>query len=162
MREARQLWSVWPTRFWSKSRDLMQRIVWCLRKTKRYVHFFLFFTLENDPNLFWVCLPFWIFVLKKIMKRASISILVPGARNPRYAHCLNKILNPGCKSLYKHAGWVVFEYKEEETNLKSSDKGKEDHSHSQPIKLNYFTVSLAWGHEKGGSSSNLNIAIEAL
>ena len=26
---------------------------------------------------------------------------------------LNKILNPGYKSLYKHAGWVLFENKEE-------------------------------------------------
>ena len=33
------------------------------------------------------------------------------------------------------------ENKEEETDLKPRDKGKEDHSHFQPIKLNNFTVS---------------------
>ena len=52
------------------------------------------------------------------------------------------MLKPGNTSQYKHAGWVVFENKEEETDLKSSDKGKEDHNHSQQIKLNNFTVSL--------------------
>ena len=42
---------------------------------------------------------------------------------------------------------MVFENNEEETDLKSRDKGKEDHSHSQQIKLKNFTVSL-WDTRK--------------
>ena len=60
---------------------------------------------------------------------------------------LNKRLKSGYKSLYKHAGWVGFENKVEETNLKSRDKWKEDHSHSQQNKFNNFTVSL-WDTRK--------------
>ena len=37
---------------------------------------------------------------------------------------------------------MVFENREEEKDLKSRNKGKEDHSHSQQIKLNNFTISL--------------------
>ena len=48
---------------------------------------------------------------------------------------LNKMLKPGYKSLHKHAGQVVFKNKEEEIDLKSRDKAKEDPSHSQQIKL---------------------------
>ena len=36
----------------------------------------------------------------------------------------------------------VYENKEKETDLKSRDKGKEDRSHSQQIKLNNFNVSF--------------------
>ena len=54
----------------------------------------------------------------------------------------NKMLKPGYKSLYKHAGRVVYENKERETDLKSTDEGKEDHGRSQQIKLNNFAVSL--------------------
>ena len=52
------------------------------------------------------------------------------------------MLKPGYKSLYKFAGWVVFENREEEEDLKSRNKGKEDHSYSQQIKLNTLTVSF--------------------
>ena len=38
------------------------------------------------------------------------------------------------------AGWSM--KIKRETDLKSRDEGKEDHSHSQQIKLNNFTVSL--------------------
>ena len=38
--------------------------------------------------------------------------------------------------------------------MKSRNKGKEDLSHSQQIKLNNYCQPLA--HEKGGSLSNLN------
>ena len=55
---------------------------------------------------------------------------------------LNKMLEPCYKSLYKHAARVVYENKERETDLKSRDEVTEDHSHSQQIKLNNFTVSL--------------------
>ena len=37
---------------------------------------------------------------------------------------LDKMLKPGYKSLYKHAGLVVFENKDEETDLKSRDEIK--------------------------------------
>ena len=55
----------------------------------------------------------------------------------------NKMLKPGYKSLYKHAGRVVYENKEREKHLKSRYEGKEDHGHSQQIKyakppLSYF------------------------
>ena len=45
---------------------------------------------------------------------------------------------------------MVFENKEEETDVKSSNKGKDDQSHSHQIKLNNFTVSL-WRHKQGRS-----------
>ena len=35
----------------------------------------------------------------------------------------------------------VYEIKEKETDLKSRDKGKEDHTHSHQIKWNNFTFS---------------------
>ena len=50
------------------------------------------------------------------------------------------------KSLYKHAGQLVYG-KEREADLKIRDEGKEDHSHSQQIKLNNFNVSL-WDKRK--------------
>ena len=64
-----------------------------------------------------------------------------------------------CKPAYKHAGWVVFEHKEEETDLKARDKEKEDHSHFQQIKLNKFTVSL-W-HTRKEVLYPITIAIKA-
>ena len=60
---------------------------------------------------------------------------------------LNKMLKPGYKSLYKHAGRVVYENKERETDLNSRDERKEDHGHFQQIKLNNFTVSL-WDYQR--------------
>ena len=42
---------------------------------------------------------------------------------------------------------MVFENKEEETDLKSRDKRKEDYSHSQQLIWNNFTVSL-WDMRK--------------
>ena len=46
------------------------------------------------------------------------------------------------KSLYKHAGQLVYENVKTKTDLKRRDKGKEDHRHSQQIKLSNFNVSL--------------------
>ena len=46
--------------------------------------------------------------------------------------------------LYKHAGRVVYENKETETDLKSRDEGKKttpDHSQNKQIKLNNLTDS---------------------
>ena len=47
----------------------------------------------------------------------------------------------------KHAGQLVYEKVKKETDLKIWDEGKEDHDHSQQIKLNNFTVSL-WDKRK--------------
>ena len=49
-----------------------------------FLSFFLLFTFENDLNLFWVN-HFGKFFGKKLGKGAPISLLAPGARNPRYA-----------------------------------------------------------------------------
>ena len=46
------------------------------------------------------------------------------------------------KSLYKHAGELIYENVKTDTDLKIRDEGKEDHCHSQQIKLNNFGVSL--------------------
>ena len=51
------------------------------------------------------------------------------------------------KSLYKHAGQLVYENVKTERDLKIRDEGKEDHDHSQQIKLNNFAVSL-WNKRK--------------
>ena len=51
------------------------------------------------------------------------------------------------KSLYRHAGQLVYENVKTETDLKIQDEGKEDHGHSQQIKLNNFAVSL-WDKRK--------------
>ena len=51
------------------------------------------------------------------------------------------------KSLYKHAGQLVYENVKTERDLKIGDEGKEDHDHSQQIKLNNFVVSL-WNKRK--------------
>ena len=42
---------------------------------------------------------------------------------------------------------MILVNKEEETDLKSKDEGKEDHNHSQQMKLNTFTVSF-WDMRK--------------
>ena len=44
----------------------------------------------------------------------------------------------GYKSLYKHAGRVVFENKERETDMKSINELKEDQGHSQHIQVEQF------------------------
>ena len=59
---------------------------------------------------------------------------------------LEQMLKPDYKSLYKHAGRVVYENNERGTDLKLRDEGKEDHGHSQQIKFNNFTVS-PWARE---------------
>ena len=46
-----------------------------------------------------------------------------------------------------HAGELVYENVKTETDLKIRDEGKEDHCHSQQIKLNNFAVSL-WDKRK--------------
>ena len=55
------------------------------------------------------------------------------------------------KSLYKHAGQLVYgnvkRERETETDLNLQDEGKEDHGHSQQIKLNNFNISL-WDKRK--------------
>ena len=58
-----------------------------------------------------------------------------------------QMLKPGYDSLYKHAGQLVYENVKTERDLKIRDEGKEDHDHSQQIKLNNFAVSL-WNKRK--------------
>ena len=75
-------------------------------------------------------------------------------------YVLNKMLKPGYKSLYNLvAGWVVFENKKEETDLKSGDTGKENSSNSQQFKLNNFTVILL---DKRKEEYPISIAMETV
>ena len=46
------------------------------------------------------------------------------------------------------ANWCMKMQRERETDLKKWDEGKEDHGHSQQIKLNNFTVSLGTRERK--------------
>ena len=102
----------------------------------------------------------WILLHFNFHKKVCLFVCFTGCSLWRHAWILmgpdlNKMLKLGNKSL-SYAGWVVFKNREEEKDLTSRNKRKGDHSHSQQIKKNNFTVSL-WTGESRLFLSNLKV-----